>query len=320
MAKKVVFIMGAGHCGSTLLDLILGSHTEAFSLGELNMLHRVIDGTEVVHPRICGVCVGTCKFWDQQASLPIIRTFFSQQNRFRSALRKAARYISNSYRFIFYWSGKSILIDSSKNQGWIKYQLKPAYTWRGVTPYLIYLCRDGRAVVNSYLRKYPERGIVDITNDWKQRITKMNRFYEQYPEERKIRVRYEELATRSEEVIQWLCSFLGLKYENDMLSYWKHEHHVIGGNLGARSLLYQQRKKYETGSSSYWARINKGDKYYVQKYYEGVGLSIKLDLRWQRELTDDQLLIFESIAGELNVSFAYESETNTLGKGIQSKI
>ena len=31
---KVVFIMGAGHCGSTLLDLIVGSHSNAFSLGE----------------------------------------------------------------------------------------------------------------------------------------------------------------------------------------------------------------------------------------------------------------------------------------------
>ena len=36
---KVAFILGTGHCGSTLLDLILGSHSKLFSLGEV---YRVV--------------------------------------------------------------------------------------------------------------------------------------------------------------------------------------------------------------------------------------------------------------------------------------
>lgn len=36
MIKKVVFICGAGHSGSTLLGLLLGSHSKCFYLGEAN--------------------------------------------------------------------------------------------------------------------------------------------------------------------------------------------------------------------------------------------------------------------------------------------
>ena len=34
--RKVVFILGSGHCGSTLLDLMLGAHSRIVGLGEMS--------------------------------------------------------------------------------------------------------------------------------------------------------------------------------------------------------------------------------------------------------------------------------------------
>ena len=38
MQKKVIFIMSSGHSGSSLLSVILGSHLDCFSAGELQGL------------------------------------------------------------------------------------------------------------------------------------------------------------------------------------------------------------------------------------------------------------------------------------------
>ena len=41
--KKVVFILGIGRSGSTLLDLMLGSHPQGFSLGEISKLPQLVN-------------------------------------------------------------------------------------------------------------------------------------------------------------------------------------------------------------------------------------------------------------------------------------
>lgn len=55
---KAVFIFGTGHCTSTLLDLILGSHFKMLSLSEV---YRVV-GSEPPTP-VCNICDGKCKLW-----------------------------------------------------------------------------------------------------------------------------------------------------------------------------------------------------------------------------------------------------------------
>ena len=52
MENQIVFIMGPGHCGSTLLDLILGSHSDCFSLGEVFRLSEISSLFDTRHLRI----------------------------------------------------------------------------------------------------------------------------------------------------------------------------------------------------------------------------------------------------------------------------
>jgi len=298
--------MGAGHCGSTLLDLILGSHSSGFSLCELHAIHKSIDPGDGEYPKICSICEEKCPIWNEAASERVLALYFSKKNKLRSAIGKLSRYLVNPYNIICNWTGKSLLIDSSKQPGWFERQLKPGQIGEPIIAYLIYLTRDGRAVVNSYLRKYPQRGIAQITETWKYQIIKMNKFYEQFPKNRKVQVRYEDLASKTEIVIKSICSFLGLNYERDMLLYWKHEHHPVYGNLGTHSLLFNYRNLLKQNASGYYNDLNRGDRYYEKEYYESMGFAIKLDLRWQKELSSSSLETFNKIAGEINFPFKYD--------------
>jgi len=78
--KQVVFVMGAGHCGSTLLDLILGSHSECFSLGELFSLPRFFDPKSDNYKHICSVCDSDCQIWHDQFSIKGFEHHFIDQN------------------------------------------------------------------------------------------------------------------------------------------------------------------------------------------------------------------------------------------------
>ena len=64
--RKVVFIVGAGHSGSTLLELILGCYSEAFAIGEFWSISRKVDDAKS-GLTICGICSGNYEFWDGKA-------------------------------------------------------------------------------------------------------------------------------------------------------------------------------------------------------------------------------------------------------------
>jgi hypothetical protein len=298
--------MGAGHCGSTLLDLLLGSHSQAFSLGELYRIGQLVDYPHEHYAKICGVCVRRCEFWNECASLAVLKMYFSRRNRLWSFISGISRCVYNPYKFVSRWSGKSVLIDSSKSPNWIKRQLKPSYTWYRLVPYIIYMGRDGRAIVNSYYRKYPERGLSNIVLDWKRRIEAMNRLYDAFPRDQKIKVQYEEVATHPERALQSLCSFLGLDFETDMLTYWVHPHHHVFGNGGTRSLIFKFREKFGVDVSALKERHEKSKRFYDASFYDQMELGIQLDQRWRDELSQEHLEVFDAIGGETNKAFAYE--------------
>ncbi|MGH8503822.1 MAG: sulfotransferase family protein [Gammaproteobacteria bacterium] len=303
MDIKVVFIMGPGHCGSTLLDLLLGSHSQSFSLGELSRLGSLIDAPRSEYRKICGVCVRECDFWNKRAAVPVLEVYFSQKNRLRSALGRLSQNIYNPYKLIARWSGRSVLIDSSKNPAWIKRRTVPAHTWRGIQPHLVYMCRDGRAVVNSYYRKYPDRGMVNLIENWKRQTASMNAFYDRFPHA-KTKVHYEELATQPEQVVRSLCRNLGMDYETSMLRYWEHEHHHVMGNGGTRSLIYKYREKFGTDLAAMRQRQAAAKQFYDPSFYDNMDIGIKLDERWRVEMSPEQCQQFDAIAGDLNEAFA----------------
>ncbi len=305
--KKVVFIMGSGHCGSTLLELILGSHSNIFGLGELQRLPQVVDEPYQDFPKLCQICVDECEFWNRRVSFPVLKRYFSRKHIYSFIARHISHYHKSIYHYLFRWSGHDILIDSSKQVKWIKHQLRPSYHWREITPILLYITRDGRAVVNSLLRKYPDRDIAKVTMRWKRSVEDMNKFYENFPSDERLIVSYEKLATQPSQIISNLCEFLRIKYEPAMLQYWIHDHHTTLGNLGTRSLIFRYRAYDDLKIGQETVPKNSFEQLREMhgNYYEKLGMTIKLDLRWKEELSKEQLQVFEAIAGEANRPFAY---------------
>ena len=302
--KKVVFILSTGHSGSTLLTLILGSHTRVLSLGELIKLHKRIDKPYQDFPQLCVICKGECAFWNRQASFSVLQNYFSHQNKLYSIIRGVSHYHKSIYQHLFEWSGKEILVDSSKRVNWIRQQMHPASHWRKMSPKLLFLTRDGRAHINSILRKYPNRDAEQVIHKWKTGIEGMRDFYQNFAYD-KAAISYEKLASQPFKAVRALCEFLEVDYQPEMLQYWKHEHHSCGGNLGTRSLIYKYRSQFsKNGTESRNKQIEEVKERHGN-YYDEVGLAIRLDLRWKDELSKQQLQMFEAIAGETNKPFAH---------------
>jgi hypothetical protein len=291
--KKVVFILGTSHCGSTLLDLLLGSHSKVFSVGELASLVPQMkkSGTD----NICGICEGHCSFWDDRGNKSVLRRYFGKYP-FSSFISPFIQNQKNIYRHLLEWSGAEVLVDSSKDADWFMRQLHHLHSWDQITPYVIYLIRDGRAVVNSYLRKYPELGIKHISHTWKRQFLQLNEFYRKADSQFKMQVSYEDLARNPIEEVHKICKFLDLPFEEDMLRYWEHDHHIINGNLGTRSLIYKFRAQFQ---SNHWAeRLDEVDNRH-RNFYSRMGLAIRLDERWKEELSKEDLAVFNMVAKDL---------------------
>jgi hypothetical protein len=305
--KTVVFIMGSGHSGSTLLELVLGSHSRVFGLGELVNLYRGVDGPRDPFPRLCRICEERCPFWNDTVDIRVLQAHFSRAGHHAPIRQWVSRQRENVYQHFFGWSGKDVLIDSSKRVHWIAQQLQPRRNWKAIAPVLIYLTRDGRAVVNSKLRKYPETDIRVEAREWKERVERMNEFYADFPERQRLTIAYEQLASQPESIIRNLCDFLNLDFEPGMLRFWEHDHHTTFGNAGTRSLIARFRgqsaeRRPATPANSVLANVRSRH----GTHYDDVGLAIRLDLRWKWELTAEQLEAFETIAGETNRPFAYD--------------
>ncbi len=304
--KRVVFIIGAAHSGSTLLELILNSHPDTFGLGEFSYLANIINNPEQDFQSICGVCErGKCEFWNNHIQIPVLKRYFSRKGLLSPIIRHANKYYKSIYEYFFEWSQCQILIDKSLGVEWVKKQLIPSCRWKNMTPLLVFITRDGRAVVNSLLRKYPERGIRDLSLSWKNTVEKSLAFYREFPFDQKITISYETLALRPSEVIRELCLFLRIDYHEEMLEYWKYDHHSIEGNLGTRSLIFNYRSKYlRSEDESMENRLNEVKSRHGT-YYQNGRLGIKLDSRWKDELTEEQIRIFDTLAGKINKQFVY---------------
>lgn len=295
--RTVVFIMATGHSGSTMLDLILGSHSRAFSLGELGSLASKMKAGELPS-RLCGVCKKECELWDEREARRFLGRYFrggAGRGWHRNLWVLFGAWRRDLYGFLHKHVDRPVLIDSGKRVSWIRRQLRPRWFWLRKRPVLVFLHRDGRGVISSYLRKYPDLDVETATRRWVRNIRSMERMYARFPAARRLRVAYEKLANDPENSVRELCERLQLEPEPGMLEYWRHPHHPLFGNERTISLIQRYRDGADAESPT-------------DAFYAETGLSIRLDLRWRDELTEHQRRVFETIAGSANRPYAYRED------------
>ena len=212
MKKKILFVLGTAHCGSTLLSLILDSHPQCFNVGELSNFPSFYRSKK----RICSVCESECVFWDRQFSQTELQNLcLGLANARISPLipLKVERFfrelvnddIFRPYSAIASKTPANVIVDSTKTIYWISGMLQRKEIKKEFDIYLLHLVRDGRAVLNSYLKRKQTINVQDLSHLWLKRVTENERFFEKFSVGEKMLLRYEEFATKPEEKTQKIC-------------------------------------------------------------------------------------------------------------------
>ncbi|WP_072622231.1 sulfotransferase [Spirulina major] len=274
--KKVCFITGTGHSGSTLLGLLLGNHSQSFYCGEGEKSRFLTKEKAPLQKRSCKFCGIHCPVWGT-VSLTSDCDLYEQ----------LSQHISTTLGIT-----APLMIDSTSGADWIHQQYKKLVKTEA-KPHLIFLKRDGRGVVNSYRRKYPDLSIETIIENWIEKIKKAQALFEEFAGP-KIIIHYEELASNTTSILKGLCDFLTIPHEPQMRDFSRQTYHILGGNNGTQFLAARhQSQLLQTMTPS------------NRQYYQEHQSDIILDLRWQQELSPEQHQIFARLASEVNQSFEW---------------
>jgi len=302
MMTKYIYIIGSGHSGSTLLDLILGAHSQIFSIGEIKQFEKYIRERKLC---TCGRVVTECSFWSevrneilQKKQIDIFKEpekfplqFDSKKNSFFDKLqyflviaaagnkavyalinlftKREKQIVSNLlciYDAAGKTSGKSIVVDSSKTP------LVMKWLWLNNPKEfkIIYLVRDGRGVLASNLRK--NKKLKNAITEWANTHKLIRLLFKKISENQYLKIKYESICENPEREIKLICDFVGVRFESQMLNYTSRVLHNIDGN----------RMRFSTSNE------------------------IKLDEKWKKDLDSYSLLVFDKFGKQVNLSIGYE--------------
>ena len=260
---KVLYILGWGRSGSTLLDMLLGEQKGFHSTGELHAVWQ--RGLIEKGACGCGRPVPECQFWcevlsvgfqelpDPEKVVRVQREEFSMR-RFRRVLawdgpkgRTDRRFYSKMTESLYHAIGavsdSRVVVDSSKLPS---YALLPGRI-AGVSPYFIHLVRDPRAVSYSWkrIKERPEDaptgkgdgryGSLGSTIRWLAWNKAAEIVKAQYDQARSLTVRYEDLVSHPESVLEASANMVGEPLSTNFINgqtVHLSVNHTAGGNLG----------------------------------------------------------------------------------------
>jgi hypothetical protein len=302
---KVVYILGEGRSGTTLLDRLLGQIAGFLSMGEIKLLWKW--GFE--ENRLCGCRApfAECPFWTSviqkgyggpeqvdaewilslDSSLP--RTRFlprlilpGQRSRYAQELAAYSQVLGKLYRAIREVSGTRFIVDSSKN---VMYSLV-LNQLRDIDLHVVHLVRDSRAVAYSLQRKrlrpevtWKESYMYTSTpgasaRNWMRVNTLIHAvrpLYKHY-----TFLRYEDLVADPPKVLARLCTALGvprpaLEFLGQSKAYLESNHTIAGNPM-----------RFSTGP-----------------------VEIRLDEEWKEKMPRGQRLLVSALTLPLLLRYGY---------------
>ncbi len=312
---KIIYIMGAGHIGSTILDIVLGSYPQMESLGEISKFHHFGWKLDENRQCSCGLPVYHCPFWSQvrdewteltgagNAAKHIALQRQIERRRFGWArlLRNSGRTLTPKfteymrgvealYRAVQKASGKGFLIDSS---------LSPRRAY-GLTLnpkidlYLIHLVRDGRGIIWS-LKKPGKKTLTKVYKPapasrtiryWITANLQSAYVFSQVKEEKRRLIRYEDFVIQPDVILNQIGAWVGedLSRSGNELepNQFSGERHTVGGNR------IRMHKEFR----------------------------IIPDFKWMEKLSESDRKFFWRTAGWLARHYQYENDQNNYTLGL----
>lgn len=274
---KVIYILGSSRSGSTIIDTILGNHESIESVGEL--MNALFVWNNNIEFCACGKKVQQCNFWKMvldiflkhsKSSEPI-QSFLSLQNSFERYRRFPsiyfARKLSNKflsysseveslYRSISKASGKSIIVDSSKNP----VRALSLCHMNNIDLYLIHLIRDGRGVVCSLKKSYHKNIQKGIQQDLKSKNTLTSSInwvitnyladltLNKFPSIHQMKLRYEDFIINPTLSLKHISSFVDIDF-TELIStieqnrYFSFGHTISGNRIRMKGKIKLQQSE-----------------------------------------------------------------------------
>jgi len=224
----IIYIASLPHSGSTLLDLLLGSHSEIEGLGEVSKLKRYADAPfdgplDRKQQCTCGAaCIWRCPHW-QKVEAALRKQGSSLRDLSVTAMgrRRFRRDNGLLYSAVLEATGKTFVVDSSKSAPRLQ-RLIAADTHK---VYPVFLYRQPHGQINSMVKKYgnPDRALIDNLHANEAILDALQgRSF--------VTVRYEDIAADPSRTLSKILNPLGLEFEDCQLDWARLPHHNLAGN------------------------------------------------------------------------------------------
>ena len=220
-ALKVLFVIGSGRSGSTILDNLLGEIDGVFSGGEIHNLWT--KPMEQLRPCGCGRPVDGCPVWSDVAGelnaawgnerlldlnrevLDVRRAASLLKGKGDEATEAYAGAAADLYRTLRAVTGARVVVDSTKRPALAALALRVA----GIHPYVLHLIRDPRAVAYSWRRSTGLRthGSIHTTSRWVALNVAAGRVERAYGSAG-MRMRYEDFVKEPRRGLEEILSLL----------------------------------------------------------------------------------------------------------------
>lgn len=254
----VVFILGCGHSGSTLLDMLLSAHPDVVGLGEAEKVGAKVVPRHPAHHCSCGKFFEECPFWGSFMTRPENQAYFKHRVRHvhekkldfllnrkrydfiqkgpgKVTLEEYARNTEALYRYALEKSGAKVIVDSSKRPYRPEALLAAG---ANIEPYILHLVRDGRGVVWSFLKASRKRGYregnfvwtMNALKEWLGNNLKVEMLRRRLPVQSR-RILYRDLVHDPEKTVKTILADLGLDPKRWNPDFRAVERHYLAGNL-----------------------------------------------------------------------------------------
>jgi len=308
---KYVYICSSGYSGSTLLDLLLGSHSQIESLGEINHLPKNIALNTICS---CGDLINDCNFWKKvvEEFNTILNTdLYKNPYKLNLGLPLPSKQKDTLHKKISYRIKRKIyrglcFISLAFNFKQIDKLTRPINEGieNLIKLYDIVIKNNKCTIVVDSSKSYLEavklyisrpknvkiillcrdgRGVLysgikrgknkrKVVTEWKKHYKRAIMLFNKHiPNNRIKKIYYEDLSQNPEKSLIEICRFLNREYEKSMLEFSKFIHHNANGN----------------------------DMRFVKKSL------IKFDFNWQTNLTDNEKEFFRKIGLKTNKMLGY---------------
>ena len=218
----LLYLAGSSYSGSTLMDLLLGSHPAVESLGEAKKIRSVQKSMDAGAEAKCncGAPVAECAFW---------RTVLEPRREFEEGDPAANADLFNR---ALAFRGRSVILDNSKNVG----RALMLHRSRMFDMHVLHVVRDSRAVVFSHRRKSERRTkdnsfrLFPTARQWNRLNLRIARSFRGKNGVSYLLVRYEDLVADPEKEIRRILGQLSLPWNPQVLHFRESCHHGIEGN------------------------------------------------------------------------------------------